>query len=202
MIGQVICIPLATPPVTCPSGIFSYIVRRGDTFSSISRIFGVTVESLIQANPGINPNALLIGQKLCIPKTGNRYTSQKYNVSFLYPLNWRRVSEDRYEGIDGFFQVTAISGTTLDEVCRGEAYNILRPYGSQPTIVRTSVQGQEACLIFPYPDQPAEMRGQAALIVRYPRPVTISGQNYNFLALFADKDHIREIAGTVTFLTA
>lgn len=199
-IGQVICIPLATPPVTCPPGIFPYIVRRGDTLYSIARIFNVTVEALVQANRGVNPYALLIGQKLCIPRPGNRFTSQSLKVTFLYPANWRRVTEDRYEGVDGFFQVGAISGESLEVVCRNEAQHPLMPYGSEPLILRTRIQGQDACLIFPYPDQPVEMRGQAALIVTYPRPVTIAGQVYNFFILWADKDHIREIANTLSFI--
>jgi LysM repeat protein len=67
-VGQVICIPLATPPVECPSGSTTYIVVAGDTFTSIARRFNVTVAALIAANPGVNPNALLIGQRICIPR--------------------------------------------------------------------------------------------------------------------------------------
>lgn len=66
-VGQIICIPLATPPVTCPEGQNEYIVRSGDTFYSIAQRFGITVQELIRANPRVNPEALLIGQILCIP---------------------------------------------------------------------------------------------------------------------------------------
>lgn len=175
-------------------------MQRGDTFYSISTRFGVSIRELQLANRVINPNALLIGQKLCIPKTGHRFVSEPLNVNFLYPINWILVSEDRYEGVDGFFQVSAASGESLDQVCNNEAFHILRPYGSQPTILKIGIQGQEACVIFPYPDQPPEMRGQSALIVKYPSPITISGQTYNFFILWADQNHIREIANTVTFL--
>ena len=200
-IGQVICIPLATPPVTCPLGIFPYIVQRGDTFYSIANKFGVFISILQLANKFINPNALLIGQKLCIPKTGNRFISESLNVNFNYPINWRMISENRYEGVDGFFQVGAVSGENIDLVCQNEAFHKLMPYGSSPTVLRSTMQGQPSCLIFPYPDQPPEMRGQSAFIIRYPRPITISGTTYNFFVLYADQDHIREIANTVTFLT-
>jgi TolB protein len=122
-------------------------------------------------------------------------------VNFLYPINWIKVSEYRYEGVDGFFQAAAVAGENLEQVCRNEAYHVLKPYGSEPTIMKTAIQGQEACLIFPYPDQPLEMRGQSALIVRYPKPITISGQTYSFFILWADQNHLREIANTVTFLT-
>ena len=40
----------------------------------------------------------------------NIFTSLVYRVSFPYPANWRQVSEERYEGADGF-QVSAISSS-------------------------------------------------------------------------------------------
>lgn len=66
-IGQIICIPLAVPPVTCPPGSTVYTIRSGDTFFSIARRFGTTVEALRSANPGVDPEALLIGQQICVP---------------------------------------------------------------------------------------------------------------------------------------
>lgn len=65
--GQIICIPLAVPPVTCPAGSRRYTIRRGDTFYSIARRFNTTVAELRRLNPGINPEALLIGQNICVP---------------------------------------------------------------------------------------------------------------------------------------
>ncbi len=67
MVGQVICIPVAVPPVTCPPGTFPYTIRPGDTFYSIARRFNTTVAALISANPGVNPNFLLVGQRICVP---------------------------------------------------------------------------------------------------------------------------------------
>ncbi len=66
--GQIICIPLATPPVTCPPGTTTYTVRRGDTLYAIARRFNTTVQALISANPGIRPEALLVGQEICVPR--------------------------------------------------------------------------------------------------------------------------------------
>ncbi|MBM7614062.1 LysM peptidoglycan-binding domain-containing protein [Alkaliphilus hydrothermalis] len=65
--GQIICIPLATPPVTCPAGTTPYTVVRGDTFFSLAVKFNTTVDAIRRANPTINPDALLIGQVICIP---------------------------------------------------------------------------------------------------------------------------------------
>ncbi len=67
-IGQVICIPQAAPPVPpCPNG-FLYTIRAGDTLFALSQRFNVSVQAIINANPGIDPNNLQIGQVICIPQ--------------------------------------------------------------------------------------------------------------------------------------
>ena len=66
-IGQVICIPAHTAPTPpCPNG-FLYTIRSGDTFFRLGQQFGVGVDAIIRANPGVNPNNLQIGQVICIP---------------------------------------------------------------------------------------------------------------------------------------
>lgn len=107
----------------------------------------------------------------------------------------------RYEGSDGFFQVSAISaGDSIADVCSSEAFHPLMPYGSSPRIVMMTIQNREACFIFPSADQPAEMNKQAALIVRYPRPIQIGETFYNYFILWADVNHIRQIGGQLSFL--
>ena len=69
IIGQVICIPVTPPPGPCPGG-FPYVIRSGDTIFALSRRFGVTVEAIVRANPGIDPERLRIGQVICIPSPG------------------------------------------------------------------------------------------------------------------------------------
>jgi len=68
-IGQVICIPEKKAPVPppCPNG-FYYTIQQGDTIYLLSQRFGVSVEAILNANPGIDPNNLMIGQVICIPK--------------------------------------------------------------------------------------------------------------------------------------
>ncbi|CAB3393179.1 LysM peptidoglycan-binding domain-containing protein [Kyrpidia spormannii] len=63
-VGQIICIPLAVPPVTCPH---RYIVQPGDTFYSIAQRFNISVDALMRMNPHVRPEALLIGQTICLP---------------------------------------------------------------------------------------------------------------------------------------
>ncbi|MCR2806666.1 hypothetical protein NQZ67_22540 [Paenibacillus sp. SCIV0701] len=129
------------------------------------------------------------------------YTNSVYRVSFPYPSAWRQVSEDRYEGIDGFFQVSAISSDDrLAEVCHAEAFHPLMPYGSSPQVSMATIRGQEACLILPSADQPAEMNNQAALIARYPQPIRIGESFYNYFILWADAGHIRSLSSRLSFL--
>ncbi|CEP67645.1 Spore coat assembly protein SafA [Moorella glycerini] len=64
--GQVLCIPVK-PIMPCPNG-FIYVVKPGDTLSSIARKFGTTVDQILAANPQItDPNLIYPGQRICIP---------------------------------------------------------------------------------------------------------------------------------------
>lgn len=65
-IGQQICIPVAPTPGPCPGG-FSYTVLAGETFFSLARRYGISVDALLAANPGVDPTALRVGQRICIP---------------------------------------------------------------------------------------------------------------------------------------
>ena len=66
-IGQVICIPKIAPLMPpCPNG-FYYTIRAGDTYMHSQR-FNVSLQEIINANPGIDPNNLQIGQVICIPR--------------------------------------------------------------------------------------------------------------------------------------
>ncbi len=66
-IGQVICISQEKPPEPpCPT-LNYYVIRNGDTLAAIARAFQITVQQILTANPNINPNALYIGQVICLP---------------------------------------------------------------------------------------------------------------------------------------
>lgn len=58
---------MQTQATTCPTGTTPYIIKAGDTFFNIARTFGISLESLIAANPGVDPNRLTIGQRICVP---------------------------------------------------------------------------------------------------------------------------------------
>ena len=59
--------PTATPRTGTPSGE-RYTVQPGDTLAAIAAEYGVTVESIIEANNLQNPDLLSVGQILIIPE--------------------------------------------------------------------------------------------------------------------------------------
>ena len=102
--GQVLNLPGAgTQPVPLPTSstpgspsgcLPSYTVQRGDWVYELARRFGVSVNALIAANPGFNPNLLYPGKVLNIPcggstpatpgpnPSGNTYTVRQGDTLF------------------------------------------------------------------------------------------------------------------------
>lgn len=76
--GREICVISATAqPVICPLGTLPYNINAGDTLLNIAVRFGTSVESLLAANPDIDPYDLRVGQRICI--------SQKFQEPPLCP---------------------------------------------------------------------------------------------------------------------
>lgn len=55
----------STPPAS-PTP-FKYSIQAGDTLSQLAERFHVSLDALLAANPGVNPNALSVGQSLTVP---------------------------------------------------------------------------------------------------------------------------------------
>ncbi len=135
------------------------------------------------------------------------YSNPVFAISLEYPINWQpmpvstpEIGVTGFAGDNGFFSIYTVDGeSTIDDLAMSEAHHVQQPYGSQPVIENLQIQGQEARLILPSADQSADMNHQAALIVRYPQPVNISGASWRYLVLCADQPHIRTIAQTLQF---
>lgn len=54
-------------PAAAPAAPAEYTIAQGDTFSTIAAKFRVTTRAIIDANPGVDPKRLQIGQKIKIP---------------------------------------------------------------------------------------------------------------------------------------
>ena len=134
----------------------------------------------------------------------NIYENKQYDISLSYNKDWKPNNQydNRYEGKDGFFQISAYDGgnSTIDEVADDEAAHKLKPYGSNPLISEFTIQGQDARLIMPSDDQGEEYKNQAEIIVKYPKNIEINGKPYSFLLLYADKNNIEKIGKTIKFI--
>ena len=69
--------PVATPeptpaseptPTSEPAAAIEYEIVAGDTLSDIAVTFDVTVEAILELNPGLDPAALQIGQTILVPR--------------------------------------------------------------------------------------------------------------------------------------
>lgn len=144
------------------------------------------------------------------------YSNPVFQVELQYPSGW--VADFDYaadigrDGIaemfrdprgreQGFFQVNALSGDgfTLDEAASAEVSHKLKPYGLFPRIETIAVGGREARLILA--DDTAPEPFLSELVVPYPAPVVIDQPGgYNFLIIYAHKDFVRSLAGTLRLL--
>jgi LysM repeat protein len=61
--------PIVQPPIVpiTPAATTEYTIVKGDTYSTIAKKFHVTTKALQEANPGIEPTKLQIGQKIQVP---------------------------------------------------------------------------------------------------------------------------------------
>ena len=67
----------------CPAGSVPYVIRGGDTLYRIAADYNSTIQDIINANPNLNPNYLLVGQQICVPLTTQIYptcTTTNYYV--------------------------------------------------------------------------------------------------------------------------
>lgn len=60
-------VPVLTQALPATPTPFIYVVVQGDTLSTIAERLGVSLEALLAANPGVQPSALPLGERLTIP---------------------------------------------------------------------------------------------------------------------------------------
>jgi hypothetical protein len=138
------------------------------------------------------------------------YSNPYFKVSLDYPGDWQHLDGEahygeKFGGEDGYFTITAMGdvGLTLDQAVQAEVQHKLQPYGPDPLVEVFQVQGQEARLILPSESQVDNLRWQAALLVLYPQPISLTTgdmeHKYPIFALYADPAHIRGIAESLQF---
>lgn len=90
-----------SPDNQCPAGSVPYVIRAGDTLGNIAYFYNTTVQDIIAANPGIRPDALQVGQQICVPLTPQMYPSCPTTNYYVV------VKGDTLESIANRFNITA-----------------------------------------------------------------------------------------------
>lgn len=138
------------------------------------------------------------------------YANPDFKIMLRYPRAWKpdltrggfRGTYLSFRGEDGYFGIDAIRASSDIPIDRA-VYNVVNadahPYGLNPTITQAKLGDLEARLILPSADQLTERLGEAAFIVRYPKPLEIASSTYFYFMLYADTGHIQSLAETLTF---
>ena len=92
----------------CPSNATQHVVEEGDTLWKLSQSSGVSVQNIMDANPGINPQNLQIGSTLCIPANSVSPTS-------LHTCPKRTFSYTVRSG-DTLWKLAQIYGTNVQDI--------------------------------------------------------------------------------------
>lgn len=85
---------LTPPPIGTPSmdnnagltassgGLIEHKIERGESFATVAKKYGVSVDAIVKANPNVNPRRLQIGQVIKVPeKSGAATTVASTSVS-------------------------------------------------------------------------------------------------------------------------
>lgn len=197
--GDVIQIPLSLQVVDYPVNTEPYTIQEQDSIYKLAQRFNIKINSILKVNPHMDPDALLTGQIICIPKLWSQYTNEDCKVSFMYPVRWAKVNNFNYEGVDGFFRIATLHSTdSIEEICRQEAKHKLKPYGSHPEFLTISLGGHEAGIILPSSDQHNEMKRQAFLLLRYREALQLRQGPQTHLIIWCDLAHLNDIKDSLS----
>ena len=106
--------PAETPmPPTLPAGATEYTIVKGDILDSIAKKFYVSLKAITEANPGIQPTKLKIGQKINIPAPA---TSATPTGAGMLPVESASAASEQTYAVksgDNLTKIAAQFGTTV-----------------------------------------------------------------------------------------
>lgn len=132
------------------------------------------------------------------------FYSDEYKIKFEYPSNWNKNPKyyHRYDGPDGFVEIADIKAPNenIDQVVYQDINSPLKPYGSNPEVIKGTVDGQPARVIIPSQDQADYFNKERGVVIKYKKPIKIGDQYYEYIQLWVDKSHLEEILDSFEFL--
>lgn len=144
-----VCVLLLTACLCCFAE--THVVVKGETFYSISRSYGITVDELLAANNLEQGSVLKIGQKLNIPVKGavsdqavsaetENYTVTKGDT--LYSIARKSGSTvDEVRALNGFNEATVLKIGQVIKLPAGSQQNMVSGTGTTTTATATATAG-------------------------------------------------------------
>ena len=119
--------PVADAPVEpaySEPALITYSVKRGDSFWSISRQFGVSIQDIVAVNPGINPNAIQYGEKIMVPDGMSGGSSGAANApAAARPALPEGSSTYTVKSGDYLARIASLNGTTVGAIRQANRLN-------------------------------------------------------------------------------
>ena len=103
-------------------GYGTYTIRSGDTLFNIAKRYYTTLNAILMANPGINLNALMVGQRIIVPfGIDVVYT----DIDYTYDILERQISglKARYPFIETGIAGNSVMGKNLSYIRLGRGPN-------------------------------------------------------------------------------
>jgi LysM repeat protein len=187
--------PLPTsPPLPTPTPL-TYNVVEGDTLLGVALRHGVTLDELLAANPGVDPNFLTIGLTLTIPIEEGAQTALATPTPLPLPLS----TPHCYPSADnGLWCLTAVKNTTDQPVENISAKLILYTSDADSPLVKVAypplnllAPGRTLPLVaFFSPPAPGDVQPIFELLTAL--PISSEGNRYKDVNLIVQEQSISE----------
>lgn len=112
------------PPVPEPETTRVYTIKQGDTLGKIAKTEGVSLDSLMAANPGVDPKRLKIGQEIQIPVGGSTDASRTPVAHAVAPALTGTTTPPPAPAVPTSTIYTVKKGDTLSKIARAQGTTV------------------------------------------------------------------------------
>lgn len=101
-----------------------YVIEEGDNLGALAQTWTVTIDAILEANPGVDPNTLQIGQLIVIPPFGTGIPPEELEALRAPTCAERQPGEVLFHIVepgDSASALAAFYGVTIDELIGANA---------------------------------------------------------------------------------